>query len=51
MRISSGENIALSKNNFALYISRGIGEFADVDFENFRPIFKLIEEIVHNSRR
>lgn len=51
MRISSGENIALSKNNFALYISRGIGEFADVDFENFRPIFKLIEDIVHNSRR
>ena len=46
MRVSTGENIALSKNNFAHYISKGTGEFANVSFEYFRSIFKLIENIV-----
>ncbi|MDA2596704.1 AAA family ATPase [Bacillus cereus group sp. Bc061] len=43
------ENIALSKNQFAENILQGVKPFDTVNFDNFQPIFEIIEEIIQES--
>ena len=45
-QLSDGKSIALSKNDFAKHIASGKGHFKGVPFDNFRPIFQLLEDIV-----
>lgn len=42
----NGDNISLSKNDFANHIARADENFQGVSFENFRPIFQLLKEII-----
>lgn len=44
--LSSDKNIALSKNDFAKNIFNKKGEFKNVSFAYFQPIFQLFEEII-----
>lgn len=44
---SNGENIAMSKNDFANSIAAGEKPFDNISFETFRPIFDLISDIVN----
>ena len=44
---SNGENIAMSKNDFANSIATGEKPFDNISFETFRPIFDLISDIVN----
>ena len=43
------DNIALSKNEFAEAIYNGKIKISNESWENFRPIFKLIEEIINSK--
>lgn len=45
-RIDNDTNIALSKKNFASHIAAKRGNFKDISFEYFRPVFDLIREII-----
>lgn len=42
----NGKNIALSKKAFAYNIANKVGAFANVSFENFEPIFEMLDRIV-----
>ncbi|MGI8282679.1 AAA family ATPase [Bacillus mycoides] len=42
-------NIALSKNSFAQYIHTRTEPFNNVNFENFLPAFRIIQEIIKND--
>ena len=42
----NNNNIALSKNSFADYVSQGLENFNDFDFEEFQEIFKVIDKIM-----
>ncbi|WP_440604598.1 AAA family ATPase [Bacillus sp. GB_SG_008] len=42
-------NIALSKNNFAQYIYDRTEPFNNVNFESFRPVFGIIQEIINED--
>ncbi|PFQ62883.1 hypothetical protein COK18_18385 [Bacillus cereus] len=42
-------NIALSKNNFAQSIYDEIEPFNQVDFESFRPVFGIIQDIINED--
>ncbi|PGQ38646.1 hypothetical protein COA05_10425 [Bacillus thuringiensis] len=42
-------NIALSKNNFAQYIYNRTEPFDNVNFESFRPVFRIIQEIIRED--
>lgn len=44
--IDGGANVALSKKAFANHIFSKDGNFKDVSFEYFRPIFELFREII-----
>ncbi len=46
---ANGDNVALSKYQFAQCVYGGDGHFKNISFENFRPIFQLLEEIVKLS--
>ncbi|MBR2031723.1 MAG: RNA-directed DNA polymerase [Alistipes sp.] len=43
----NGENVALSKNDFANLIATRNAPFHDISFEEFRPIFELLSRIVN----
>jgi RNA-directed DNA polymerase len=45
-----GENVALSKNDFAEHILKKDKGFTDIRFSSFDPIFRLLEEIIKESR-
>ncbi|EOP60933.1 hypothetical protein IKQ_06164 [Bacillus cereus VDM053] len=42
-------NIALSKNNFAQYIYDEAEPFNQVNFESFRPVFGIIQDIINED--
>ncbi|PEP31649.1 hypothetical protein CN575_21375 [Bacillus wiedmannii] len=42
-------NIALSKNNFAQYIYDKAEPFNQVNFESFRPVFRIIQDIINED--
>lgn len=42
-------NIALSKNNFAQYIYDETEPFNKVNFESFRPVFGIIQDIINED--
>lgn len=44
---SKGENVALSKNDFAEHILNGTPPFNEVSFEHFKLIFDEIEKIIN----
>ena len=50
LKISNGKNIALSKKTFAENISKGIGDFKNVSFENFRVVFELFLKILEEAK-
>ena len=43
---SDGQNLALSKKDFAIKIQRKSGDFKEVDFKSFRSIFQIIHDII-----
>ncbi len=43
--IKSKRSIALSKNDFAEYIKKGTTPFDNVDFSEFKNIFKIIHKL------
>ena len=43
----NGENVALSKNEFANLIAAGNAPFDNISFDAFRPIFELLSRIVN----
>lgn len=43
----NGENVALSKNDFANLIATRNAPFHDISFEEFRPIFELLSSIIN----
>lgn len=43
----NGDNVALSKNDFANSISNGYENFRDISFEHFHSIFELLLQIVN----
>lgn len=45
----NGDNVALSKNDFANLIAAGNAPFNDISFESFRPIFELLSKIVNEA--
>ncbi len=45
----NGDNVALSKNDFANNISKGRNNFANISFEYFRPIFEMFTQILDNK--
>lgn len=45
----NGDNVALSKNDFANLIFNREGDFADISFEHFRPVFELLSEIIEKD--
>lgn len=47
--IDSSANIALSKKDFANNIASKRGNFKDISFEYFKPIFDLFEEIIEKN--
>lgn len=49
---AKGENVAMSKNEFAQNIARRKGRFAQVDFRYFRSVFERFQLIIkdHDSR-
>lgn len=42
----NGVNVAMTKYDFAKNVSNAIGDFKNVSFEHFRPIFELIRTIL-----
>lgn len=48
--IDSSANIALSKKDFANNIAAKRGNFKDVSFEHFKPVFDLFKEIIETSK-
>jgi RNA-directed DNA polymerase len=44
--LGNDKNVALPKKQFAKHIAAGNGRFKGVSFDNFRPIFQLIEDIM-----
>lgn len=44
-----GENIALSKNNFADNCLNAEGEFSKISFDNFRIVFDIFNQILNNN--
>lgn len=44
-----GNNIALSKSNFAQYIYNKTEPFNQVNFESFRPVFGIIQDIINED--
>lgn len=42
----NGDNVSLSKNDFANHIEKEDQNFQNLSFENFRPIFELLQEII-----
>lgn len=44
--IGSDENVALSKNNFARNVWNERGEFRNISFDYFRPVFELFRDII-----
>lgn len=46
---SQGNNIALSKNNFAKNILYEVDGFQNFDFSEFKQIFEIIEKIIHKE--
>lgn len=42
-------NIALPESNFAQYIFNRTEPFNNVNFENFRPVFGIIQEIINDE--
>ena len=44
---ANGNNVAISKNDFAQNIAQHKGAFAQVHFEYFRPIFERFESIIN----
>ena len=44
-----GNSLALSKEQFATNILNRIGDFANVDFEAFRPVFERLRDIIQNT--
>ena len=47
---TDGNSLALSKEQFAINILEKIGDFANVDFGAFRPIFDRIKSIVQQAK-
>jgi tetratricopeptide (TPR) repeat protein len=47
---SANNSLALSKSDFADYILRGEGPFADVDFRGFRQLLAVIKSIIDKSK-
>ena len=47
---SNGNNIALSKSDFATYVADGVAPFQDLNFQNFIKIFNIIQEIIEQTR-
>lgn len=45
----NGENVALSKNDFANLIATRNAPFHDISFEEFRPIFELLSSIINTT--
>lgn len=43
----NGENVALSKNDFANLIATRNAPFHDISFEEFKPIFELLSSIIN----
>ncbi len=46
---NSGDQVAMSKNNFAHCVAKGWGEFANISFSNFRPVFELLGRIIKQA--
>lgn len=46
---SNGDNVAMTKHDFAKNIYNAVGDFKNVSFEHFRPIFELILTILSKA--
>lgn len=47
--LSNGNKVALSKKDFASGILEKKGAFANISFENFRPLFEIFTEILRQT--
>lgn len=48
--LGSDKNVALPKNNFARNIIDRKGDFKNVLFDHFKPIFEIFREIIQRAR-
>lgn len=46
---ANGENVALSKNDFANHIIAGDKPYDDISFESFKPVFELLSQIIEEK--